>query len=85
MEININIKIFTKIPWKNRSIDYSKCEYLPDKNSNSNENMFFLRKTDETIWNPPFLREKQDPPPPFNIRGQRNCLGPAGSLFLGEN
>ena len=62
-----------------------KCEYLPDKNSNSNENMFFLRKTDETIWNPPFLGEKQDTPAPFNIRGQRNCLGPAGSLFLGEN
>ena len=56
MEININIKIFTKIPWKNRSIDYSKCEYLPDKNSNSNENMLFLRKTDETTWKPPFLR-----------------------------
>ena len=46
---------------------------------------FFLRKTDETIWNPPFLGEKQDTPAPFNIRGQRNCLGPAGSLFLGEN
>ena len=42
-----------------RAIDYSKCDYLPDKNSNSNENMLFLRKTDETIWKPPlpFLRE----------------------------
>ena len=38
----------------NRSIDYSKCEYLPDENSNSNENMLSLRKTDETNWNPPF-------------------------------
>ena len=62
MEININIKIFTKIPWKNRSIDYSKCEYLPDKNSNSNENMLFLRKTDETIWKPPLSKRT----PPFN-------------------
>ena len=42
-----------------RATDYSKCEYLPDKNSNSNENMFFLRKTDETIWRLPlpFLRD----------------------------
>ena len=39
-----------------------KCEYLPDQNSNSNENMLFLRKTDEIIWNP-FLRVS---PPPFN-------------------
>ena len=44
--------------WKNRSIDYSKCEYLPDENSNSNENMLFLRKTDEAILSPPpFLRK----------------------------
>ena len=41
----------------NRSIDYSKCEYLPDENSNSNENMLFLRKTDEKIWKPLLLRE----------------------------
>ena len=42
----------------NKSIDYSKCEYLPDKRySNSNGNMLFLRKSDETIWKPPFLRE----------------------------
>ena len=34
-----------------------KCEYLPDKNSNSNKNMLFLRKTDETTWKPSFLRE----------------------------
>ena len=27
------------------------------KKSNSNENMLFLRKTDETIWKPPFIRE----------------------------
>ena len=40
-----------------RAIDYSKCDYLPDKNSNSNENMLFLRKTDETIWKPPLLRQ----------------------------
>ena len=35
----------------NRSIDYNKCEYLPDKKkySSSNENMLFLRKTDELI------------------------------------
>ena len=39
---------------KNRSIDYRKCEYLPEKNSNSNENMLFLGKTDATTWNPPF-------------------------------
>ena len=41
--------------WKNGSIDYSKYEYLPDKEkySNSNENMLFLRKTDQTIWKPP--------------------------------
>ena len=37
----------------------SNCEYLPDKkikkkNSNSNENMLFWRKSDEAIWNPPF-------------------------------
>ena len=38
--------------WKNRSIDYSKCEYLPEENSNSNEKMLFLRKTGETIWKP---------------------------------
>ena len=34
-----------------------KWEYLPDKNSNSNENMLFLRKTDEAIWKPPLLRQ----------------------------
>ena len=46
--------------WENRYIDCRKYEYLPDKKvySNSNENMLFLRKTDETIWQPP--------PPPFN-------------------
>ena len=35
------------------------CEYLSDKKkySNSNENMLFLKKTDETIWKPPFLRK----------------------------
>ena len=49
MEININNKILTKTTWKNRSIDYNKSEYLPDKNSNSNETKLFLRKTDETI------------------------------------
>ena len=51
---------------KERSIDYSKCEYLPDKKkySGSNENILFLRKTDETIWKPPFLREPPPPPPP---------------------
>ena len=27
-------------------MDYSKCEYLPNKNSDSNENMLFLKKTD---------------------------------------
>ena len=45
--------------WKNRSIDYSKCEYLPDKKkySNSNESMLFLKKTDETIWTPPSSAE----------------------------
>ena len=48
--------------WKKRSIDYSKCEYLLHKNSNSNENMLFLRKTDKTIWKPPFLRV-----PPFQL------------------
>ena len=38
----------------NRSIDYNKCEYLPDKKkySSSNENMLFLRKTHKTIWKP---------------------------------
>ena len=38
--------------------------------SNSNENMLFLRKTDETIWNPlplplPFLRESPLPTNPL--------------------
>ena len=49
---------------KNRSIDYSKCEYLPDKKvySNSNENMLFLRKTDETIWKHPLSKRTL----PFN-------------------
>ena len=28
--------------------------YQKKKYSNSNENMLFLRKTDETIWQPPF-------------------------------
>ena len=41
--------------WKKRAIDYSKCEYLPDKNSDSKKNLLFLRKTDETIWKPPSL------------------------------
>ena len=41
---------------KEQSIDYSKREYLPDKNSSSNENMLFLRKTDETIWKLPFSK-----------------------------
>ena len=36
---------------------------LPDKNSNSNENMLFLRKTNETIWKLPFLGE----PHPFQL------------------
>ena len=66
---------FSSRKWKrikatkeNKSTDYSKCEYLPEKKRkkkyyNSNENMLFLRKTDETIWNPFYLRE---PPPPFN-------------------
>ena len=38
----------------NRSIDYNKLEYLPDKKkySSSNENILFLRKTHETIWKP---------------------------------
>ena len=42
------------------------CEHLPDKKkySTSNENMFFLRKTYETICNPPFLRES---PPLFQL------------------
>ena len=43
-------------------LDYSKCEYSPDKNSNSNENMLFLRKTDETIWKPPSPFSKRTPP-----------------------
>ena len=32
------------------------CKYLPDKKkySNSNKNMLFLSKTDETTWKPPF-------------------------------
>ena len=30
--------------------------YQTKKKSNCNENMLFLRKTDETIWKPPFLR-----------------------------
>ena len=36
---------------------YQKKNY-----SNSNGNMLFLRKTDETVWKPPFLRE-----PPFQL------------------
>ena len=51
--------------WKKRSIDYSKCEYLLHKNSNSNENMLFLRKTDKTIWKPPL--SKSIPPPHFQL------------------
>ena len=53
--------------WKNRAIDYSKCEYLPDKKKyfNSNENMLFLKQTDETIWKPPFLRESS----PLSTKG----------------
>ena len=57
IEININNIIFTKLYLKirvrakeisnlfyqSKSINYSKCEYLPDKNSDSSENMFFLR------------------------------------------
>ena len=31
--------------------------YQAKKYSNSNENMLFVRKTDETIWKLPFLRE----------------------------
>ena len=31
--------------------------YLIKESSNSNENMIFLRKRDEKIWKPPFLRE----------------------------
>ena len=35
------------------------------KKSNSDDNMLFLRKTDETIWKPPSFQE-DPPPPPFN-------------------
>ena len=38
--------------------------YQIKKYSNSNENMLFLRETDETISNPPFLSES---PPPFQL------------------
>ena len=70
--IKISTKIYLKIrvwgtensKWKNTSIHYRKHEYLPHKkrrkNSNSNENMLFWRKTDEAIWKTYFLRE---PPP----------------------
>ena len=74
MEINdINNKIFTKLYLKLKEekkfhkISFSskketKCEYLPDmkKYSNSNQNMLFSRKTDETIWKP------HPPTPLFN-------------------
>ena len=49
---------------KNRSIDYNKHEYLPDKKNPIvyNENMLFLTKTDEKIWKPPLSKII----PPFN-------------------
>ena len=55
----------------NRSIDYSKCEYLPEKKkySNSNENILLSRKTDETIWNPlpsPISKRTPHPPTPLS-------------------
>ena len=45
-----------------------KWPYLPDKKrkkkySNSYENMFFWRKTDKTIWKPPFPRQLPSPHP----------------------
>ena len=80
---------------KNRSTDYSKCEYLPDKNSNSNENMLFLRKTDEITWKPPFLREPPisgqfflDPPfcPIFKNEIPTLILGGGGNyVYLDKN
>ena len=55
--------------WKKRSIDYSKCEYLLHKNSNSNENMLFLSKTDKTIWKPPLSKSIPPlPPPPLSTK-----------------
>ena len=36
------------------------------KYSNSNENMLFWGKTDETISKPPFSKKTPSPPPPFS-------------------
>ena len=82
---NISFSSKRQTTWKNRSIDYSECEYLPDKNSNSNENMLFLRKTDETIWKPPFLIE----PIPFQVTfyfwAIFSCLPPSLPKFQKQN
>ena len=38
-------------------VDIYQTKNREKKYSNSNENMLFGMKTDETIWKPPFLRE----------------------------
>ena len=47
-------------------IDWLKQAWIftRQKKSNSNENMLFWRKTDETIWKPPL--SKRTPPPPLS-------------------
>ena len=43
-------------PHKRMDLLIRASEYLPDKKkySNGNGNMLFFKKSDETIWKPPF-------------------------------
>ena len=55
-----------KSTWKNRSIDYKKCEYLPDKkNPIVMKTCFSKRKLMEQFGNPPL--SKWTPPPSFQL------------------
>ena len=45
-----------KTTWKNRSIDYNKCEYLPDKKKSNSKHAFLKENWWNNLETPLFLR-----------------------------